>query len=248
MQTLNGIERVVVPHHELPYEQRPITDFKHFDWSKATKWDCVSFARAAGFKETGMSVNEVALLYDLLEKKKPDTIVELGRNYGTSTRLFMAHILKGDDAMLDSWDLKHWDGSIETMKENGYGFDRWDGETAAILEAEDAEGKIDALGVILRTAHSIKTPIPKNLEKGVDFLLIDTEHAIENCLPEYCRWREYLRSGAIIAFHDSTLPAVARGIEMIIEMEQSSRPGRIIRTYENERVDGFGIMALEWVG
>ena len=240
----------------ISYDKREdISYFKGFDWLKASKEECIHFARATGFKETGMSVNEVGLMYDLLEEKKPKTIVELGRNYGTSTRLFLAYMMKHDlfyrkdgsneinsnHAVLDSWDLKHWDGFIETMRDNGYVF-------CSLGRSCFVDGKFYTT-VIRDDAHSIKTDIPPYLvQRGVDFLLIDTEHAIENALPEYCRWREYLNSGALIAFHDSTLPAVARSIEIILEMEGKDRPGRIDKIHKNECEDGFGICILEWKG
>jgi len=96
----------------------------------------------------------------------------------------------------------------------------------------------------LELAHSIKTPIAD--EKKVDLLLVDTEHGLTNLIPEYGRWREYLQGGALIAFHDATLPKVARGIEIIIEMEEGDNPGRLVRRYEPEKQDGFGICVLEW--
>ena len=52
-QKITEIEKIVVPHADLPYEQEHISRFKNFNWSKATKWDAVSFARASGFKEIG---------------------------------------------------------------------------------------------------------------------------------------------------------------------------------------------------
>src|SRR5690348_15240231 len=99
------METIKIPHANLSYDQVDISNFKDFDWSKATKAQSVSFARASGFKETGMSVGEVALLYDLLEEKKPNKIVELGRNYGTSTRIFLQHVVR-HGGLLESWDLK----------------------------------------------------------------------------------------------------------------------------------------------
>jgi hypothetical protein len=100
--------------------------------------------------------------------------------------------------------------------------------------------------VRLRVAHSMKTQLPEDFK--VDFLLIDTEHAIENALGEYMRWREYMASGAIIAFHDSTLPAVKRSIDLAIEVEAACHDGRILKIHKNEREDGYGLLALEWRG
>jgi hypothetical protein len=249
------METILAPHSELDYEQVDISTFKGFDWSKGTKADAVAFARAKGFKETGMSVNEIALLYDLLERKKPKTIVELGRNFGCSTRLFMQHVIRHGGSF-ESWDLKHWDGFLEKMAGNGYIFqgekDGPRGKDFAGLLCLGPDGKfkaddnIDIHDVEIRLAHSIKTAIPEDFI--VDFLLIDTEHGIEHALGEYMRWREYCTGGSIIAFHDSTLPAVARAIDLALEVEEISHEGRVRWVHKNERIDGYGIAVLEWVG
>ncbi len=187
-----------------------------------------------------MSVNEIALLYDLLEEKRPRKIVELGRNYGCSTRIFMQYVYR-HGGILSSWDLKHWDGFIEIMGENGYHFFPTGNGDFVTLPPPGQ----DDCPVNLRIAHSIKTPIPAN--EMIDFLLIDTEHSVINALGEYLRWRFYLNSGALIAFHDSTLPAVARAIEMVKECEWNEDKGRggFKRQWILERQDGFGIQVLE---
>ncbi len=243
------MELIKAPHAELPYEQKHISNFKNHDWKNPktalqAKEDAVLFARASGFKETGMSVNEVALMYDLLELKRPRVIVELGRNYGCSTRLFMQHVIR-HGGYLQSWDLKHWPGFIETMGENGYEFSEFpNGNYGLISKEPDAS-------IEIKIAHSIKTPICSTNpgdDRFVDFLLIDTEHGLENALGEYMRWREYLRSGCIIAFHDSELPAVKRAIDICIEVEGVGGRERLVRRYDNERIDGFGVTLLEWGG
>lgn len=234
------MEIVVIPHAELSYERKDISCFKDFDWSKATKADSVGFAQCWGFIETGMSVNEIALIYDLLEKFKPKNIVELGRNYGCSTRIFLQHIIR-NGGTLDSWDLKHWPGFIEIMANNDYVFEQ-NGVPGEYIFKGEATCR-------LRVAHSVRTPVPEYIDKeGVDFLLIDTEHGITNALPEYCRWREYLHSGSLVAFHDSTLRGPKRAIEIVKEIEEADFSDRIIREYVNERIDGFGVHVLEWKG
>jgi hypothetical protein len=59
------------------------------------------------------------------------------------------------------------------------------------------------------------------------------------------RWREYLKSGSFIAFHDASLPAVARAIDIVKEVE-APFDGRLAKEYINERVDGFGIHIFRW--
>lgn len=233
-------ELVIVPHHELSYLEEDRKDVNSFtvDQIRAfNKAQAVLYSRAIGLPETGMSVNEVALLYDLLEKKGACTIVELGRNYGTSTRLFVQHVVR-HGGYFESWDLRHWGNLKETFIKQGFD---------VVDEGEDYLLKIgDRLIARMKIAHSIKSDI-QNQDRWVGFLLIDSEHGLDNILPEYCRWREYLQSGAYIACHDFCIPAVARGIEIIKELE-SNFEGRIEKEYQNERVDGFGISILQWKG
>lgn len=262
------MERVLVPHAEINYDERyHIDHFKGFDWRNPKKPDgspmtpyelkcaAVHFARANGFKETGMSVNEIALMYDLLEQKKPKYVVELGRNYGCSTRLFIPHVIR-HGGNFDSWDLKHWDGFIETMGAAGYCFKIYNEKVAGRQETaygplELEDGTKSSIRLLVRDSvkSDIVPPDPRN-DRFVDFLLIDTEHGLEHALGEYMRWRNFLNSGALVAFHDSTLPGPKRAIEIIKEVEEMAAPGagRFVREYENERVDGYGIHVLEMKG
>ena len=234
-------ELILVPHHELSYDEAARPDINSFTIDQIRKLDkqgAVHYARAVGLKETGMSPNEIGLMYDLLEKKGECRIVELGRNFGTSTRLFIQHVIR-HGGYFESWDLKHWGNLQETFINQG--FKVQPSGPDYILEIEN---KVIAY---IRIADSIKTHI-RDESRWVDFLLIDTEHGIENALGEYMRWRQYLNAGALVAFHDSTLPGVARSIELIKEIELATCGERLIREWQNARVDGFGVAVLEWKG
>ena len=191
-----------------------------------------------------MSVNEVALMYDLLEKKGACNIVELGRNYGTSTRLFLQHVVR-HGGYLESWDLKHWGNLKDTFTFQGFHVSPY----ADYAEHEQSYQIGDNKDIFSRIliADSIMTPIIPQ-KRWVDFLLIDTEHSIANALYEYGRWRQYLRSGAMVAFHDSTLPGVVRAIELIKEIELAECGERFVREPVNEREDGYRIKILEGRG
>lgn len=234
-------ELIKVPHHELTYaeaDRRDVNSFRVEEIRNFNKAQSVLYARATGLKETGMSVNEVGLLYDLLEKKGACNIVELGRNFGTSTRLFIQHVIR-HGGYFESLDLRHWGNLEETFINQGFEV-RPSGDDY-ILET------CDRLIAHIRISDSIKTHI-KNENRWVDFLLIDTEHGLENALGEYMRWRQYLKSGAFIAFHDLCIPGVARAIEIVKEVELVTCGDRIIREWQNERVDGYGVSILEWKG
>ncbi len=248
--TMSG---TVVHIHEkaadVSVEQPHIDTFIGRDPRTFTRKDAVCFARASGLRETGMSVNEIALLYDLLEEFKPRSIVELGRDFGTSSRLFYQHIVR-NGGRLESWDLK-----IHPEIITGKAFARSWGPVTNI-PTEDSHileygmpyyG--DGYQLIFNVAHSIKSPVrdpatklefPISVEPFIDFLLIDTEHSTWDALGEYARWRHYLHGGALVAFHDSNLPNVRRAIDIVHELEGS----RITDTWEPSHADGFGVHVL----
>lgn len=234
-------ELVIVPHHELSYDENERRDASSFTVEEISKFDkhqAVLYARATGFPETGMSPNEIGLMYDCLEKKGRCNIVELGRNFGCSTRLFIQHVVR-HGGTFESWDLKHWGNLKETFAAQGFGIGN-EGEDYGLLHA----GRLIAE---IKIADSIKTDI-KNKERWVDFLLVDTEHGLENALGEYMRWRQYLNAGCFVAFHDYVIPGVKRAIEVVKEVEALTCGDRIIREIQNERLDGFEIDILEWKG
>lgn len=247
------MEIIRAPHHELSYDEGARRDVNSFTIEEIKTFDkqtAVQYARAKGLLETGMSVNEVALLYDLLEEKKPKMIVELGRNYGCSTRLFLQCIVR-HGGFLESWDLKHWGDLNQTFKNQGFhvvptSFSPRIGQTEpdfSISMPEDSNSPIAVLKIgDTRRDHITPT------ERWIDFLLVDTEHGMEDALGEVMRFRTFLKGGAMIAFHDSTLSGVSRAIEVYEEVEATASPGRIVRKYVNEREDGFGICILEWKG
>lgn len=237
-------ELIMVPHHELSYleeERRHVDSFTVDEIRKFDKPAAVFYARAVGLQETGMSPNEIALMYDLLEKKGKCNIVELGRNFGCSTRLFFQHRLR-HGGTFQSWDLRHWGDLRGTWERQGFTVKDVAGTNDYLILSPEGEMLAE-----IKEAHSIKTPIHDD-SRWVDFLLIDTEHGIENALGEYMRWREYLNAGAMIAFHDSTLPQVMRSIELVKEIELISCGERIMREWQNARVEGFGVCVLEWKG
>lgn len=246
---MNRPELILVPHHELSYapeDLRNVNSYTIDEIRTFNKQAACHYARAGGLPETGMSPNEVGLIYDLLEKKQPKAIVELGRNFGCSTRILLQYVVRHPGSFLHSWDLKQWGNLEESFRNQGFQINQMH---HALSENFDYTLAITSTGQTIanmRVADSMTTDI-ENKTRWVDFLLIDTEHGLENALGEYMRWRPYLKSGSVIAFHDSELPAVARAIELAIEVEQDF-DGRLAKQYRNERIEGFGIEMLEWKG
>jgi len=211
-------QTILIPNPNLPYEQKSWKEYMGWDWTVASKADAVYFARCNDFRETGMSVNEAALLYEGMEMVKPNpTVLELGRDFGTSTRIFLQAIIRRGGE-LHSMDLKP--------------------PHPALVHSLEQLGLDDKVNLI--TADSMRI----GWDKKIDFLLIDTEHGTDNALGEYYRYRNCLEGGAIIAFHDAELPAVKRAIELVKELDN----WRFEAEYKNEVVDGFGLHLLRFVG
>jgi hypothetical protein len=229
------VEVVQVPPHP-QQEPKHYTAFNNFNWKSGTKDDAVLFALATGYPEMGMSNNEVSLLYDCLEKCHPKHIVELGRRYGTSNRMFLQYVLR-NGGTLESWD----NDQHGILPESYLGM-----ELPFVQQGNDwicqpnPETKI-----WLRVAESQRSPVVPTC-RFVDFLLIDTLHDIEHALGEYMRWRNYLNSGAMIAFHDSNYPPVNRSIEIAKEVEAQAEKVTYVKEYVNSESDGYGLKVLEW--
>jgi predicted O-methyltransferase YrrM len=196
---------------------------KNFDKNTA-----IAYACAKGFKDSGMNACEVAFLYDFLEMKGACNIVELGRNFGCSTRMFIQHVVR-HGGTFESWDLKHWGNLNETFANQGFE-----------LNGPEEDIHFENYQIRLKNADSLKNPIKEG--RWIDFLLIDTEHGVANAFGEFNRWTEHVKDHAFIAFHDATLPGVAESLRMIEEAKSDN----IYEWYELEFAGGYGISLLEY--
>jgi predicted O-methyltransferase YrrM len=200
-----------------------VEGIKNFDKNTA-----IAYACARGFKDSGMNACEVAFIYDFLEIKGACNIVELGRNFGCSTRMFIQHVVR-HGGYFESWDLKHWGNLNETFINQGF----------ELENEEDISFK--GYPIHLKIADSLRNPIQEG--KWIDFLLIDTEHGVANAFGEFNRWTEHLNDHAFIVFHDANLPGVSESLRMIEE----TKADHIKNWYELEHTGGYGISILEYL-
>jgi hypothetical protein len=166
-------------------------DFKSFDMQQS-----IEFASAEGGKiERGMCPAELEMIWHGLELlgHMPITVVETGMGWGYSSRMFILHMLK-------------YGGEFHSI------------EIFPRLEFLDY---LEQLGLRnYMQVHQADARKFNHWDKPIDFLNIDSEHAISNVLGEYFRFRLHLNQHrALVGFHDSTLPAVARGLEMLNEID-----------------------------
>lgn len=173
------------------------SDFKGRDLKELTDLEWFQFAKANKvFAEPGISAEELDAIHTALEKvigPNPATIVETGMCYGTTTRYFLVRNLKYGGT-LTNYELFTRPKFKEAMEELGL----WDN--------------------IIRKGHSMLDTYD---EKPIDILWIDSEHALQDALGEYMRFRLFLRQGAIVGFHDSDCCAgVEKAIEMVQEVDE----------------------------
>jgi len=190
-------------------DRKALSFFDGKDFANLTLDERIQFAIATGVTETGMLAGElIAFDKALCLAVEGMTYLELGQCTGTSTRFALTHILKHG-------------GELNSVEINI----RPDFKVG--MEALGLWDKINTINENTQTLH---------WTKQIDFLLIDTEHAIADALGEYCRFRGFLSADAIIGFHDAwEIPGVRRSIEIIQEIDELEEVAR------SPRGIGFGL-------
>ena len=182
-------------------DSKDILEFKGRDLTTLDDLELFQFCKAnKSFKEPGLSAEEIVMLHEVMKSiKNPLTIVETGICFGVTTRYFIVRNMKYGGELY-SFEINIREQFESAMKELGL----WN--------------KINVLG------HSMKTPWDKN----IDFLFIDSEHALSDALGEYMRFRVYLTANSIVGFHDSdTCYGVKRAIEIIHEIDDLELIGEV---------------------
>lgn len=171
------------------------TFFEGVDLKKINTLQWFQFCKAnKAFGEPGISEYELAALHNACEKsfgRNAINIVETGMCYGVTTRYFLIRNLK-------------YGGTLTNF------------EVFTREKFEAAMRKLNLWQNIIRKGHSMKD----HYEGGIDMLWIDSEHALEDALGEYMRFRVWLNGNAVIGFHDTDCcPGVAQAIKMIQEVD-----------------------------
>ena len=168
-----------------------IDTFRDFDWKDSTIQDWVRFAGAGPVPEPGLATYEAVVMAEALELygRQPITILELGKCYGHSTRLFLGKTLR-DGGELHSCELKVREHFRGKMIDLGY----WQ----HIHLHEQLSQTIEWQGPL-------------------DFLFIDTEHAYEDAMGEFKHFYPHLTGLKLVAFHDTEMaPGVIRAVDELI--------------------------------
>jgi hypothetical protein len=120
----------------------------------------------------------------LIENKNPETIVELGVDYGYSSFL-MSLYSKGKVYGIDSYDLR----SHIYRKDDDYQF---------VL---DISKKLKFNNFIL--IRDFFDNVAKTWDKPIDILHIDGHHSYENAKTEFNDWKNFVKDDGAILFHDT---------------------------------------------
>lgn len=179
---------------DLSYE---VKDFVGRDLTTLNELELFQFCKAnKRYREPGISAEELYALHQACELYGHRTakIVETGMCYGVTTRYFAVRNLR--------YGGKHvnYELTIRPMfKEDMELIGLWD--------------RIDKRG------HSMKDHIEPN--EVINILWIDSEHALQDALGEYMRFRVFLNENSIIGFHDTDMCAgVKKALEMIQEVDE----------------------------
>jgi len=177
-----------------------IAEFKGEDFKNMELNRWLYFAKAnKSFHEPGISYDELKALHKACEfalrsnNEAPLIMVETGMCFGTTTRYFVIRALK-------------YGGEVHSY------------ETQVREPFKKAMEELGLWKYVNVHGHSIRDPW---IGKPINLLLIDSEHALEDALGEYMKFRVWLTAEAVVGFHDTDIcPGVKRAIEIIQEVDE----------------------------
>lgn len=164
-----------------------------------------------------LQIDEAALLFRLGRDVNTGPIAEIGRFKGGSTVVFASALPEG--AELWSYDLH------VALRPDMTG-EQLDAELRNALEQLGLAAKVHLLVGDSRTVE----PPPAPLE----LLFVDGDHSYEGAKADFTRWREFVRPGGHLLFHDAVdtggygnvYPGVARAVaEVDRDLEWERQPG-----------------------
>ena len=164
------------------------------DWSKKTDRDYQALCYPKRNQPLYIHGEDVVAIKKILKKYKPKVILEIGSAYGTSTKLFaaIAEEFGGHVYCIEPDPKPEWEANLKEHKLFKY---------VTLIKGESPwinwEGK------------------PK-----IDFLFVDGFHNYRNTFTDYFYWQKYLKTGGVVAFHDTNrFPQVSRAVDEIIRSE-----------------------------
>jgi len=187
---------VVIDGVEIIEPNKSVLSYAGTDWKAMNITDWIQFCKAnQEFREPGITYDELRALHEACELlgQRPLRIVETGMCFGTTTRYFAVRAVKYGG------DVHAYEINVRPMfREYMQALGLWD--------------------YITLHGHSITDEYDGG---KIDLLWIDSEHALQDALCEYIRFRPYFYENTLIGFHDSDICAgVAVAINIIQEMDE----------------------------
>jgi len=198
------------------------------EWSKKTDRDYQALCYPKKDQNLYIHGEDVIAMKKVLKKYKPKVMLEIGSAYGTSTKLLaaIAEEFGGHVYCIEPDPKPEWEVNL---KEHD----------------------------LLKYTTMIKGESPWISWEGnpkIDFLFIDGFHNYRNTFTDYFYWQKYLKTGGVVAFHDTNrFPQVSRAVDEIIRSEvlhpigtSSSKCG--MRIFEKRKVNEESVFFGPWVG
>ncbi|MCM8812190.1 MAG: class I SAM-dependent methyltransferase [Candidatus Omnitrophica bacterium] len=132
-----------------------------------------------------LNLDEAAYLYRLAGSLRQARLAEIGRYKGGSTFLLAAAIDEGSTLL--SVD-NHSEGVVHDLKEQDESLKR-------ILEIFRLDGKVD---LVVGDSTGVRVD-----PESIDLLFIDGDHRYESVRRDYHHWKEALKPGGHLLFHDA---------------------------------------------
>lgn len=176
------------------------------------------------FRVALLGIDEAALLYRLGRSLPAgSTVVEIGRLRGGST-LLLAAATRGES---DIWSLDLHDPLFYEGRETEI-----DDQLRAALDRYGLGGRVR---ILVEDSGTAEHP-----PGGVDLLWVDGDHSYEGVRRDYDHWREAVKPGGSLLFHDAEpglLRTVERGVlRLVAEVERDDGD-------DWERLQGAGSIA-----
>ena len=148
-----------------------------------------------------MTVHEGAYLFRLAHSLPGATIAEIGRSKGGSTLLLASAMQR--DAHLVSYDL-HVKATAGRESD------------AELREALSRYGLADRVELVVADSRTAEGP-------SVDLLLVDGDHSYEGASSDWKAWRDRVKPGGHVVFHDAVPDGLARPHEGVVRLMEEVR-------------------------
>jgi len=198
----NFLTEEIIKYASQINDDKDILEFKGRNFKDLDELEWFQFCKAnKTFREPGLSSEELVMLHNSIKvyTGSPLTIVETGICFGVTTRYFVVRNLK-------------------------YGGELHSFETHLRPDFQKAMEEIGLWNQFHVLGHSMKAP----WEQNINFLFIDSEHAMSDALGEYMRFRVWLTGESMVGFHDTdNCYGVKRAVEIANEIDDLELVGEV---------------------